>query len=97
VRGWGGTDAWVAGIRSLVSDSSLPNEDAEYLSNALCTFAPLPAQLAAGATTAAKRDVVDPALAAWARCAAALGEADRPDAGSPAMDDDERAPTREVA
>jgi MoxR-like ATPase len=98
VRGWDASSQWVAGLRSRVAKSGLADEDAEYLSNALCAYSPLPTQLAGGTSPTAQRDVVERALEVWHRCEAALGAGDGAIAGE--TDESvttERTSAREVA
>ncbi len=76
VRGWGATAKWIADVRAEIAVSNLPAEDAEFLSNAICTFQPLLPQQAAGySREELKAQVVAPALETWRLCTEMLGSA----------------------
>lgn len=74
VRGWGAAAQWVADVRAEIARTRLAAEDAEFLSNAICSFQPIPQQQAAGYSREDLRSqVVAPALETWNICAEVLG------------------------
>jgi len=76
VRGWGATAKWIADVRAEIAVSNLPAEDAEFISNAICTFEPILPQHSAGYSREELREkIVGPALETWRLCAEMLGGA----------------------